>query len=168
MKLNKNISDIHLSKNQKGYLIIFAFIVLPAAIMAFQTYSQAPQPTAQASQNQNPTTETQQKTQDVEETNYDSAWHKSDFMLRAHDAIRGVLKAPATAEFPGNAEEVQAGVNSKENMYRLDSHVDSENSFGANIRNDFTVVGQKQESGWQLIRVVFDGETVLNQTNRIE
>ena len=56
--------------------------------------------------------------------------------LACQDAVRGLLKAPATAQFPlvrkGDAAVIGEG------KYLYDSYVDSQNSFGAMLRTQFT------------------------------
>jgi len=67
----------------------------------------------------------------------------------AQELVKQRLKAPATAEFPEHYD-VQAWYEG-ENRYRFRGWVDSENSFGANIRTRFEIVVQEQDNGWGLV-----------------
>ena len=50
-----------------------------------------------------------------------------------------MLKAPSTAKFPYPSDSGVSINKLAENKYFISSYVDSENSFGAMIRNTFTV-----------------------------
>ncbi len=69
-------------------------------------------------------------------------------------AVKQRLKAPATADFPfGNARNVEVLGN---NRYRLRSHVDAQNSFGANLRTNFVCImagSGESPAGYQLIEL---------------
>lgn len=66
----------------------------------------------------------------------------------AKDAVKANLKAPSTAKFPGTileADKWNFGATfkgAKEGcvLYQVQSYVDAQNSFGAMLRNNFTVV----------------------------
>ncbi len=49
----------------------------------------------------------------------------------------------------------------------MSSYVDSENSYGANIRSNFTVEGILVGDEWRLVKLVFDGETVIDRTDEL-
>jgi hypothetical protein len=109
-------------------------------------------------------TEEQQKPDE----NEDQFSRKIDFILKSEDIVIGVLKAPATAEFESTGFDViETNVRGHENLYRLKSYVDSENSFGANIRSHFTVEGLLEGGEWKLIKFVFDGETLVDETDQL-
>lgn len=55
----------------------------------------------------------------------------------SQEAVESKLKAPKTAEFPLGYDEYEIQQNG--NTYTVSSYVDAENSFGAKIRNTFTV-----------------------------
>ena len=59
------------------------------------------------------------------------------FSIDCQTVIKGRLKAPATAEFSPSYQQVQE----TGGVYRWAGHVDSQNSFGANIRTAFTCTG---------------------------
>ena len=58
------------------------------------------------------------------------------------------LKSPQSADFPfggyRHVTELGAG------RYKVDSYVDSQNSFGANIRTHFEAVIKRIDGGWEL------------------
>lgn len=62
--------------------------------------------------------------------------------------VRQRLKSPATADFPfGGHRSVTALGNDR---YLVNSYVDSQNSFGAQVRTQFSGVITKTPSGWKL------------------
>jgi len=72
------------------------------------------------------------------------------------------LKAPKTADFPWFSEEfVQRGQGS--NDFTVSAYVDSQNSFGALIRSDWTARVHHEGSGnWRLRYLRIGDETILN------
>lgn len=58
----------------------------------------------------------------------------------AEDAVKKDLKSPTTAEFPGRSERVNHVNYLGDGEYKVNSWVDSQNSFGAIIRTNFSVV----------------------------
>lgn len=78
--------------------------------------------------------------------------------------VERVLKAPSTADFC-RAEVTDLG----NNQYRVVSCVDSQNSFGAMLRSNWsanvTLIGAdpSQSENWEINRVVFDGEVIYGQ-----
>ena len=82
--------------------------------------------------------------------------------------VKEILKAPATADFPlGEYSHIQ----NDEDTYTVSSYVDSENGFGANVRNNWTVTlthnggDWSAQSNWTLDRLIFDGEAVYMSEN---
>jgi hypothetical protein len=75
---------------------------------------------------------------------------KRDVVKAAQRAVRDILKAPSTAKFPSYNFELdhyfieQLGTNT----YRVKSHVDAQNSFGAMLRNEFSVIVTTDGSVW--------------------
>lgn len=61
------------------------------------------------------------------------------FRATAKELVLERLKAPATAEFPSYSEVKIARVTLDSCRYILKSYVDAQNSFGAQIRNDWLV-----------------------------
>lgn len=71
-----------------------------------------------------------------------------------------VLKAPATAVFPGFDEMV---VNGSDGHYNVSGFVDSQNSYGASIRTQYTYNVEKDESGkWKCTNQFVDSATQIN------
>jgi hypothetical protein len=60
------------------------------------------------------------------------------------DAVRGVLKAPATAQFSG-----EQAVPSGTDAYDVSGNVDAENSFGALLRQRWTCNALRFAAGWE-------------------
>jgi len=62
----------------------------------------------------------------------------TDAFLVAKEFVSQKLKAPSTAKFPNsNHAEI---INTGYNRWRVTSYVDAQNTFGAMIRNNFTVL----------------------------
>jgi len=62
------------------------------------------------------------------------------FKIQAMDYVRAVLKAPSTAVFPdGMFDGDQWRYGKHGNVVTVQSYVDAQNSFGAMLRNNFTV-----------------------------
>lgn len=71
-----------------------------------------------------------------------------------------VLKAPATAKFPGFDEMV---VNGSNGHYSVSGFVDSQNSYGASIRSNYTYNVEKDASGkWRCTNHFVDTSTQIN------
>ena len=60
-----------------------------------------------------------------------------DAWTAATDVVKNNLKAPSTAEF---CSKSSATIEQHGNTWTIKGYVDAENSFGAKLRNDFTVV----------------------------
>ncbi len=83
---------------------------------------------------------------------------------RAQDAVKGRLKAPATAEFPGcflNMSEYQIRGDEQMNKIIVLGHVDAQNSFGALLRTQFGVEFERLEGPggddtWRVVSVALD------------
>lgn len=55
--------------------------------------------------------------------------------IQCESFVKDQLKAPASADFPSIADHIyKVG----DNGYRIESHVDAQNSFGANLRSNYT------------------------------
>jgi hypothetical protein len=79
--------------------------------------------------------------------------------IEAEDYIKQLLKAPSTAKFPVAECSV---TNLVDNQYKVVSYVDSQNSFGAMLRSNWSVIFQTVNNNQQKkpIQVIFDGEIV--------
>jgi hypothetical protein len=84
--------------------------------------------------------------------------------VQAKNYVKMVLKAPASADFPfmGQGEEI------KENLYLVDSYVDSQNSFGAMLRSEYSISLEYQggdpadQNSWKVIGFVLDGKNLTD------
>jgi hypothetical protein len=87
----------------------------------------------------------------------------------SQDYVRGMLKAPATAQFPyyddSFIKEIKSEKKGKQHQsrqYQIKSYVDSQNSFGALIRTNYTCSliqihdDKKQESRYILLSLKFN------------
>ena len=63
--------------------------------------------------------------------------YKTEVFVTAQDDVRKLLKAPATAKFPSLYENKNFIKKGTDGIYTVTSYVDSENSFGANIRTPY-------------------------------
>lgn len=71
-----------------------------------------------------------------------------------------VLKAPSTAVFPSFNEMV---VNGSDGHYNVSGHVDSQNSYGATIRSNYTYNVEKDSTGkWKCTNHFVDNSTLIN------
>ena len=66
------------------------------------------------------------------------------------------LKAPSSADFPFGGHRSVSPLG--DGRYLVKSYVDSQNSFGAQIRTNFEGVVRQTPTGWQLEYLKFDGE----------
>ena len=82
--------------------------------------------------------------------------------VQAKNYVRSVLKSPSSADFPFSS----SGTNIGDDTYRVSSHVDSQNSFGATIRSNYTITlkynggDSADQNNWFLEELIFDGEDV--------
>ena len=75
----------------------------------------------------------------------------------ARDFVKRTLKAPATADFAPLSESSYATNYKDKTVYTVNSYVDAQNSFGAKIRNYYTV-NMKYDAAkdeWSLLDVKF-------------
>lgn len=84
----------------------------------------------------------------------------------AQNYVKNVLKAPSTADFPLlDYSAFDLG----NNKYKIVSYVDSQNSFGAQVRSDYLAIlsykgGEWADaSNWTLHELIFDGEVVYQE-----
>lgn len=81
----------------------------------------------------------------------DYAW---DAKICAMEIVKQNLKAPSTADFP--APSLMSASNSYGDTWVVEGYVDAENSFGAMIRENFTVTLTLTDSGYTNGSVTFD------------
>lgn len=79
--------------------------------------------------------------------------------------IESILKSPTTADFPFlDFKSTHFG----DGRYRVTSYVDSQNSYGATVRSDWSILmtynGGEEYSpnSWELEEVIFDGKVVFS------
>lgn len=84
---------------------------------------------------------------------------KIDIHVEAQQFVLQRLKAPATAKFPALPYEA---IDLGNDRYKIMSFVDSQNSFGALIRSDWTVVMKTTNNSWVLERMIVGGEVVYD------
>ena len=90
---------------------------------------------------------------------------KIDLHIQAQQYILQGLKAPSTAKFPALPYEATDLGNGR---YKVVSYVDSQNSFGAMIRSDWSVVMKTLVGLWTLERMVIGGEVVYQSKENKE
>lgn len=84
---------------------------------------------------------------------------RTTFAYNAENYIEQVLKAPSTAEFPGQIFEADKWqVSRYKDVVTVVSYVDSQNSFGAMIRSEFAV--QMAYPTGEVLYILFDGEEI--------
>ncbi len=92
----------------------------------------------------------------------------SQAYIISQNYVKEVLKAPATADFPFAD---YSHIKNDEDTHTVASYVDSENSFGANVRSNWTVTltynggDWANQSNWTLDRLIFDGEAIYISEN---
>lgn len=82
------------------------------------------------------------------------------YITASEDLVKSVLKAPSTAEFPGEWYDPQQGwrIDKRDGQFWVSSYVDALNSFGAMIRSDFYITFENETA----IYFVFDGSIVFD------
>lgn len=81
-----------------------------------------------------------------------------DAWVCAQNVVEEELKSPSTAKFCSypDADITNMG----DNRYKIEGYVDAENSFGAEIRTDFTVTLTLTKSGYKDESCSFDSDSV--------
>lgn len=99
-------------------------------------------------------------------TNYTlGAIERSTFMYLAQEAVKQVLKAPSTAQFPDPIfSDGQWHVGRNHDLVTIQSWVDAQNSFGAMIRSDFIV--QFDYSTQNILYINLDGRVMYGKLQK--
>ncbi len=90
--------------------------------------------------------------------------------VQAQNFVKSVLKSPSSADFPF----LGSGTKISEDIYKITSYVDSQNGFGAMIRSDYSITlmylggDPADQRNWTVKEFIFDGETVVEDTNDID
>jgi predicted nucleic acid-binding Zn ribbon protein len=84
----------------------------------------------------------------------------------AQSYVKNVLKSPSTADFPTFD---YTAYDLENNKYKIISYVDSQNSFGAEVRSNYSVILSYNNSdwadinNWTLHELIFDGEIMYQE-----
>lgn len=101
----------------------------------------------------------------------------SSIEVRAYEQtqeyVKEMLRTPSTALFPPLEEIMVGQITSEqfeaiqaEEIYGIESYVDSQNAFGATLRTDYSIMlrytggDPKEEDSWWLVTLYLDGEDV--------
>lgn len=84
-----------------------------------------------------------------------------DAYIDAQAIVEKTLKSPSTAKFPSSSHATitRAG----ENIFKVDSYVDSQNGFGAMIRSEWSVMFEYVGDKLDTYAISIDGETVYKK-----
>lgn len=83
---------------------------------------------------------------------------KSDYQYWTQETVKQLLKAPKSADFPSITNGWSFGRN--QHYVAVQSYVDAQNSFGAEIRSEFTFIYFADTS--TIAYAVFDGEVIAD------
>jgi hypothetical protein len=82
---------------------------------------------------------------------------QSNYQYWTQEAVKSLLKAPKSADFPNITEWA---IGSNPFYVAVQSYVDAQNSFGAEVRSDFTFIYAADTS--EIIYAIFDGEVIAD------
>ena len=115
-------------KSRIGCILALLLVAIIACVAAL-SFQSLP---AKLSQTPNKPTETKDPNR-FDESDYGT------YLVLSEDKVKQALKAPSTAKFPdGMFDQDQWKMSKKNNIVTVQSYVDSQNSFGAMLRSDFT------------------------------
>ena len=81
--------------------------------------------------------------------------------VQAQQFVLQGLKAPSTAKFPTLPYDTSTDGNG---LYRVVSYVDSQNSFGAMMRSDWSVTMRLSGERWVLEKLIIDNKLIYDIT----
>ncbi|MEK7101269.1 MAG: hypothetical protein AAB921_04195 [Patescibacteria group bacterium] len=88
----------------------------------------------------------------------------TEVFVDAQGVILKALKSPSTAKFPSSSHATI--VRGKDDVFKVDSYVDSQNGFGAMIRSEWSVLFQYVgDDKLTVYAISIDGETVYKKTD---
>ena len=82
----------------------------------------------------------------------------TDWQLSCEETVKEVLKAPSTAEFPSITEWA---FKKEKNIVTIQSYVDAQNGFGAQLRSQFQIIIDTDTNMIQSF--IFDGQEMIQQ-----
>lgn len=80
----------------------------------------------------------------------------SNLMIQCEEKVKELLKSPSTAKFPNITEW---GFSKEKNIITVQGYVDSQNSFGAELRNKFQFIIDTDKNNIQSF--IFDGQELM-------
>lgn len=80
----------------------------------------------------------------------------SDLQIRCQSMVEGVLKSPSTAKFPNI---LKWGFWKNKNIITVQSYVDAQNGFGAEVRSEFQIIIDSDTDTVQSF--IFDGQELI-------
>ena len=81
--------------------------------------------------------------------------------IQAQEFVKQGLKAPSTAKFPTLPYDTSTDGNG---LYRVVSYVDSQNSFGAMMRSDWSVTMRLTGKRWILEKLIIGNKLIYDIT----
>jgi len=105
---------------------------------------------------------TKQTENDVATEKLNYLMDNMDTYIQAQEFVKQTLKSPSTAKFPALPYEI---VDLGDSFYKVSSYVDSQNSFGATIRNEWSVKMALVLDHWFLDKMTFNGKVVYDASS---
>lgn len=92
-------------------------------------------------------------------SDYTFTWdEQSDLQISCQEAIKTILKSPSTAKFP---KITKWAFGKKDGEIIIQSYVDSQNSFGAELRSEFQFILSADDL--TVKSLIFDGEEMISE-----
>jgi hypothetical protein len=92
-------------------------------------------------------------------SDYTFTWNEqSDLQILCQKAIKSILKSPSNAKFP-NITKWAFG--KEDGKIIVQSYVDSQNSFGAELRSEFQFILSADDH--TITSLIFDGEEMISE-----